>query len=37
MNVIRSLWASIQDDPVFMRRVNGWFTVCWIVMIPHKY
>ncbi len=34
MNVIRSLWASIQGDPVFMRRVNGWFTVFWIVMIP---
>ena len=34
MNVIRSLWASIQGDPVFMRRVNGWLTVFWIVMIP---
>ena len=34
MNVIRSLWASIQGDPVFMRRVNGWLTVFWLVMIP---
>jgi hypothetical protein len=34
MNVIRSLWASVQGDPVFMRRVNGWLTVFWIVMIP---
>jgi hypothetical protein len=34
MNVIRSLWASIQGDPVFMRRVNGWLTVFWIIMIP---
>jgi hypothetical protein len=34
MSVIRSLWASIQGDPVFMRRVNGWLTVFWIVMIP---
>jgi hypothetical protein len=32
--VIKSIWASIQGDPVFMRRVNGWFTVAWIVMIP---
>jgi hypothetical protein len=24
----------VQGDPVFMRRVNGWFTVFWIVMIP---
>jgi hypothetical protein len=34
MNLIRSLWASIQDNPVVMRRVNGWLTVLWIVMIP---
>ena len=34
MNVVRSLWASIQGDPVFMRRVNGWFTVFWVAMIP---
>src|SRR6478736_2530910 len=34
MNIARSLWASIQGDPAFMRRVNGWLTVFWIVMIP---
>ncbi|HEY2436054.1 MAG TPA: hypothetical protein VGH93_02670 [Solirubrobacteraceae bacterium] len=34
MSVIKSLWASVQGDPVFMRRVNGWLTVVWIVMIP---
>jgi hypothetical protein len=34
MGVIKSLWASIQGDPVFMRRVNGWLTVFWIAMIP---
>jgi hypothetical protein len=32
--VVKSLWASIQGDPVFMRRVNGWLTVFWILMIP---
>jgi hypothetical protein len=32
--VIKSLWASVQEDPVFMRRVNGWLTVFWIAMIP---
>jgi|SRR5947209_9191359 len=31
---VKSLWASVQGDPVFMRRVNGWLTVFWIVMIP---
>lgn len=34
VNVIRSLWASVQGDPVFMRRVNGWLTVFWVAMIP---
>jgi hypothetical protein len=24
----------VQRDPVFMRRVNGWLTIFWIVMIP---
>ena len=32
--VVKNLWASVQGDPVFMRRVNGWFTIFWIVMIP---
>jgi hypothetical protein len=32
--VVKSLWASIQGDPVFMRRVNGWLTIFWIAMIP---
>jgi hypothetical protein len=34
MSVMKSLWASIQGDPVFMRRVNGWFTIFWLAMIP---
>lgn len=34
MSGIKSLWASVQGDPVFMRRVNGWFTIFWIMMIP---
>lgn len=34
LKMIKSLWASIQGDPVFMRRVNGWLTIFWIVMIP---
>jgi hypothetical protein len=31
---IKSLWASVQGDPVFTRRVNGWLTLFWIAMIP---
>jgi hypothetical protein len=34
MHVARSLWALVQGDPIFMRRVNGWLTILWIVMIP---
>jgi len=32
--MVKSLWASVQGDPVFMRRVNGWLTVFWLFMIP---
>ena len=34
MSGIKSLWASVQGDPTFMRRANGWLTVFWLVMIP---
>lgn len=32
--MVKSLWASVQGDPVFMRRVNGWLTIFWLLMIP---
>jgi len=34
---LKSLWASVQGDPVFMRRVKGWLAVFWVVMIPTSY
>jgi hypothetical protein len=34
MSVIKSLWASVQGNPVLMRRVNGWLTIFWLAMIP---
>lgn len=34
MGAFKWLWSSVQGDPVFMRRVNGWLTVFWLVMIP---
>ena len=34
MKVAKSLWASVQGDPVFMRRLNGWLTLFWVAMIP---
>ena len=34
MSVVKSLWASVQGNPVFMRKVNGWLTIFWIAMIP---
>lgn len=32
--MLKSLWAMVQGDPVFMRRVNGWLTLTWLAMIP---
>lgn len=32
--MLKSLWASVQGDPVFMRKVNGWLTIFWVAMIP---
>ena len=34
MSVMKSLWASIQGYPRFMRSLNGWLTIFWILMIP---
>lgn len=34
MNVARSLWSSIQGDPVFMRKVNGHLTLHWLCHFP---
>lgn len=31
---MKSLWAMVQGDPVFMRRLNGWLAIFWIAMIP---
>lgn len=28
--MIKGIWASIQGDPVFMRKVNGWLTIIWL-------
>jgi cobalamin biosynthesis protein CobD/CbiB len=34
MSVVKSLWAMVQGDPVFMRRINGWLAIFWVAMIP---
>jgi hypothetical protein len=34
MGPVKSLWAMVQGDPVFMRRVNGWLAIAWLLMIP---
>jgi hypothetical protein len=34
MSVVQSLWASVQGDPMFMRKINGWLTFFWLAMIP---
>ena len=32
--MLKSLWAMVQGDPIFMRRINGYLTIFWIIMIP---
>lgn len=34
MALIKTSWAWVRGNPVFMRRLNGWLTILWIVMIP---
>ena len=34
MNVAKSLWVYIQGNPKFMRKVNGWLAILWVMMIP---
>lgn len=34
MNPFTKLWSRVQNDPVFMRSVNGWATLFWILMVP---
>jgi hypothetical protein len=34
VGTIRALWAAVQGNPVFMRKVNGWLTIFWLAMIP---
>lgn len=31
MVVLKSLWASIEGDPVVMRRIHGVLTIVWFV------
>lgn len=33
-HALQFLWKTIQGDPVFMRRANGWLAIFWILMIP---
>jgi hypothetical protein len=34
MKTIRSWLTSFENDPALMKRVQGWLTVFWVVMIP---
>jgi hypothetical protein len=34
MGTVKSIWTAVRGNPVFMRRVNGWFTLIWLAMIP---
>jgi hypothetical protein len=32
--MVKSLWASVQENPVLFRKINGWLTVIWFVAAP---
>lgn len=34
MNAAKALWASVQNDPVFMQRLHGWATIFWVAIVP---
>lgn len=27
---MKSLWASVMNDPIMMRRINGWAAIVWL-------
>lgn len=29
-NHVKTLWDKFQNDPVFMRKLNGWLAVIWL-------
>jgi hypothetical protein len=31
VNVLKSLWASVEGDPVWMRKIHGWLTIVWFL------
>jgi hypothetical protein len=34
---MKSLWASVMDNPSLFKKINGWMTIVWIVLIPVSY
>lgn len=34
MVTIKTLWASVINNPKFMRRVNGWLAIIFVILIP---
>ena len=34
MTAIRTICSEVRSNAVLMRRLNGWLTIAWIVMIP---
>lgn len=29
--MMKSLWASVESDPIKFRKINGWLTIVWFV------
>lgn len=37
MQSVKHIWSLIEGDAKFMRRINGWLAIIWIIMIPIAY
>ena len=37
METLKHIRSMVEGDAKFMRRINGWLTIFWIVMIPAAY
>ncbi len=31
MNVLKTLWASVEGDPIVQRKLHGWLTIIWLI------
>lgn len=35
--MIKSLWASVIENPVRFKQINGWLVIVWSTLVPISY